>query len=269
MKPFTYLLFVTTAILLNACGSKPPVPIKVNDAGNAELDGKTVIVEGYMRLPTYTMGGGNFVLQPRLASRGMSIDVFPNHGKEKNEMEFLPAEYTNDDLKVHTDNGELLTRKDYVRITGEYAYNEKAKDFDIINVVKMEKATAPTEDFGKMSLPELTTATMETLHNHPVVVEGTVLIPDTFYARGGGSNLYIKNDKLAGPVRLNFLYAGDAYPNATLKLYADDDKDAVTVYDGNGHAVDLAHTLKVYGTWIYADAYRTYRELRVEYVQPQ
>ncbi len=269
MKKQTYPLFISFLLLLNACSNKPPVPININDMPKPDLDGEMVVVEGYMRLPTYTMGGGSFELHPRLKSRGFSISVFPNHGKEKNQMESLPAEYSNEDLKLHTDNGELLTKKDFVRITGEYDYNEKSNDFDVIKVVKIERGTPPTEDFSKMTLPELTTATLESLHNHPVSVQGMLLVPDTFYARGGGSNLYLQTDKITGPVKLNFLYAADAYPNATLKLFADDDKEVVTVYDADKIPVDLAKEVTLYGTWIYGDPYRTYKELRVEYVKPQ
>ncbi len=117
------ILTLTSLMALFACAPAPKqgTPISFNQI--CQMGGKTVEVQGYMRLP------------PRMECRSSSCqaNLYPTNiigpqdpfsiisfdvGKGKNKMELPPQNYTYESLKIHDRNGKIIGHNQHAKIIG-------------------------------------------------------------------------------------------------------------------------------------------------------
>ncbi|MBD3636108.1 MAG: hypothetical protein HUJ25_02105 [Crocinitomicaceae bacterium] len=106
-------------------------------------DNRTVVFETFVApLPsTMYFGDGELSLnfyERRNQTEGPHMNVDIREGNDNNEVESLPEEYYQDDLKIHTDDGDVAVVGDYVRITGTFSEASDA-NYQYVDLKKIEK----------------------------------------------------------------------------------------------------------------------------------
>lgn len=169
MKVFYQTLPLLFAFVLFACGGSnessdnsleglyddeeetvddTPIEASFDEILNGEIDEyRTVIFESFVApLPsTMYFGDGELSLDfyPRRNQTGgphMRVDIA--EGSSENHVSPLPEEYYQEDLKIHTNNGDVAVVGDYVRITGVYseASDDNYQYIDLVSVEKLDYA---------------------------------------------------------------------------------------------------------------------------------
>jgi len=131
MKILCFSLVVCTlAFLLVACGSsekKPPTVGEVKDFDTAcdkSNDGKRIAVQGYLRFPEEVNRKVGLVLRLYKTKdfSGKPVGVSVEIGSKPNQVEFMPKEYTDKDLKVHMTDGQVAGFGARVKVSGDVYY---------------------------------------------------------------------------------------------------------------------------------------------------
>lgn len=110
-----------------ACGStekKPPTVGETKDFGTVcdkTNDGKRIAVIGYLRFPEEVNRKIGLVLRLYKTNdfSGSPIGVSSDIGSQPNQVEFMPKEYTDKDLKVHLANGQVAGFGTKVKVSGD------------------------------------------------------------------------------------------------------------------------------------------------------
>lgn len=110
-----------------ACGStqkKPPTVGESKDFASVcdkTNDGKRVAVVGYLRFPEEVNRKIGLVLRLYKTNdfSGSPIGVSSDIGSQPNQVEFMPKEYTDKDLKVHLANGQVAGFGTKVKVSGD------------------------------------------------------------------------------------------------------------------------------------------------------
>lgn len=143
MKTITNFLFIFAAALLIVSCSSEPVFVKAEDLCTPEYKKKEVITEGVLRVPSsfYTMG--STVTLMLVASNKVNVPsiVFLNYNnnkEKKNMIEPLKDNFSEEDIKIYDNDGNLVQLGEKVRITGELTGG--SKDYCELWVHKLEKA---------------------------------------------------------------------------------------------------------------------------------
>jgi hypothetical protein len=85
-----------------------------------ELDGKLVVTEGILEMPTITMGGDLTFLYLKVPGIKDKLTVNIAYGAGPGKLEPLPDNYTTKDIKIRNNKGELIDTKKKVRIYGTW-----------------------------------------------------------------------------------------------------------------------------------------------------
>ena len=121
-----------------ACeGAKPPEPptagvaadfASVCDKAN---EGKRVAIVGYPRFPEKFSGTSSVVLRLYAGAdyAGAPVGVQTTIGRQANQVELAPKEYTDKDLKVHTADGQVASYGTKVKVSGKVYYPLVGQDF--------------------------------------------------------------------------------------------------------------------------------------------
>lgn len=163
MKLFYYITALMLTFVLFSCGGgndaeeitnskndgteeveDTPVDATFDQLINGEIEeNKTVVFETFVApLPsTMYFGEGELSLdfferRHQTEGRHMSIDIPTGTGK--NRVESLPETYYQDDLKIHTADGDIAVVGDYVRVTGTFTEASDA-NYQYIDLKKIEK----------------------------------------------------------------------------------------------------------------------------------
>ncbi|MGQ0600099.1 MAG: hypothetical protein ACT4QE_00220 [Anaerolineales bacterium] len=126
-------LFVLST-LLAGCAAEPPTAGEllafeaVCDKAN---DGKRVAVEGYLLLPDEFTDSESVVLRlyQDLVEDSAKIGVTMRFGTEANRIEEVPISYSDDDLKVHTTDNQVVGYDTRVRVSGKVYFPVVDQDF--------------------------------------------------------------------------------------------------------------------------------------------
>jgi hypothetical protein len=136
MIRFQYLFVVSLFILgLAACGGDEPATAGVEtafaDVCNESNEGERVAVEGYLRLPDSFSGDFSVVLRlfETDSFEGTPIGATVRLGTEANQMENMPDSYTDDDLRVHLADGQVVGYGTKVKVSGRVYYPTVDQDF--------------------------------------------------------------------------------------------------------------------------------------------
>lgn len=135
---------ILSLALLSSCGSEPPKLLPASELCNKDYKNEIVMCEGIVRLPDrfFTAGGsvtmafeapGGKYRIPALKIRTYST----TEGEKKNMMDLLPESYTEADVKIYDDKGQLVKLGDKIRVTGELLGG--LSDWCDIEVSKIEK----------------------------------------------------------------------------------------------------------------------------------
>ena len=126
------------ALAFAACGGgAPPGPpaageprdfASVCDKAN---EGKRVAVVGYPRFPEKFTGTQSVVLRLYGGAdySGAPVGVQTPIGKQANQAELAPKQYTDKDLKVHTSDGQVAGYGTRVRVSGKVYFPPVGQDF--------------------------------------------------------------------------------------------------------------------------------------------
>jgi hypothetical protein len=125
------------ALAFVGCGStevKPPTPGELKDFASVcdkANEGKRVAVAGYLRFPDKFSGDRSVVLRMYQATdfAGKPVGVQAMLGKEANQVESPPKQFTDKDLKVHLTNGQVAGLGTKVKVSGDVYYPMVGQDF--------------------------------------------------------------------------------------------------------------------------------------------
>jgi hypothetical protein len=136
MNRFQFLVVVSLLIFgLSACGRDEPATTGVDTAFAAACDesneGERVAVTGYLRLPDSFTGDFSAVLRlfETDTFEGTPIGATVRLGTEANQMENVPASYSDTDLKVHLADGQVVGYGTKVKVSGKMYYPTVDQDF--------------------------------------------------------------------------------------------------------------------------------------------
>lgn len=145
MKNITKLAILTCLVSLSSCTSNPPKLLQTSELCNEDYKGEIVMCEGIVRMPDRFFSAGGSVTMAFEAEKGkyripmLKIDTFSKiKGEKKNMMDLLPEGYTEDDVKIYDDKGQIVKLGDKIRVTGELLGG--LSDWCDIEVTKIEKA---------------------------------------------------------------------------------------------------------------------------------
>ena len=121
------VLILAIVLSFAACGStekKSPTVGGVKDFAvvcDKANDGKRVAVVGYLRFPEEVNRKIGLVLRLYKTNdfSGSPIGVSSDIGSQPNQVEFMPKEYTDKDLKVHLANGQVAGFGAKVKVSGD------------------------------------------------------------------------------------------------------------------------------------------------------
>jgi len=138
MLPRRLIFLIPIAFMFTACGSeekKPPTVGETRDFAavcDKANEGKRVAVVGYLRLPDELDRKSTVVLRlfPSADFSGQPVGVssFP-FGKEAQQIEFIPKDFSDKDLKVHTADGQVATSGTKVKVSGDVYYPTVGQTF--------------------------------------------------------------------------------------------------------------------------------------------
>ena len=125
MRVSTALCFVALAVA--ACGSteqKPPTVGEVKEFATVcdkAHEGQRVAVVGYLRFPEKFSGDRSVMLRIYQAAdfAGQPIGVQTMIGKQSNQAEAPPRQFTDKDLKVHLTDGQAAAFGTRVKVSGD------------------------------------------------------------------------------------------------------------------------------------------------------
>jgi hypothetical protein len=130
-----FLILSLMVILLAAC-SKPATPVVGVDtdfatACNKSNDGKRIALAGFLRLPDSFSGDQSVVLRLYETNDFTSqpIGVQAEFGTQANQVEPISTQYTDNDLKVHLSDGQLVQFGTKVKVSGTVYFPIVAQEF--------------------------------------------------------------------------------------------------------------------------------------------
>ena len=138
MTVYKFFAVALLALASAACGgAKAPEPPTAGELKEfAALcdkanEGKRVAVVGYPRFPEKFSGTSSVVLRlyEKADYTGQPVGVQTPIGKQANQAELAPKEYTDKDLKVHTADGQVAGYGTKIKVSGKVYYPLVGQDF--------------------------------------------------------------------------------------------------------------------------------------------
>lgn len=129
------LLLSALTIVLAACGAaEPPTAGNLQthtSACDKSNDGKRIAVVGYLRFPDSFTGDTSVVLRlyEQLDFQDQPVGVQIKIGTAANQVEQVSNQFTDEDLRVHIANGDLIPFGTKVKVSGKVYYPLVAQDF--------------------------------------------------------------------------------------------------------------------------------------------
>lgn len=125
------------ALVCAACGGGAPEPPTAGEAKDLASvcdkanEGKRVALVGYLRFPEKFTGAQSVVLRLYEGGdyAGAPVGVQTPIGKQANQAELAPKQYTDKDLKVHTSDGQVAGYGTKVKVSGKVYYPLVSQDF--------------------------------------------------------------------------------------------------------------------------------------------
>lgn len=130
-----FLALALTSLALFACSSEAPTVGEAKEFSTVcdkSNDGQRVATQGYLRLPDSFTGDESVVLRLYEADdfSGPPVGVQIKFGTGANQVEQVPTEYADDDLKVHLSDGQVAGYGTKVKVSGKVYFPAVDQDFD-------------------------------------------------------------------------------------------------------------------------------------------
>jgi hypothetical protein len=130
---------------------KPGTPVTFETVCDEKFDStmeqglsvtKRVTLEGYLGAPRmmFCSDTCNLDLHPTAARDGRSISIAIKIGGDENQMDELPKDFSDSDVKVHTKDGKVIGVGGKLRVTGGRLGTKKEKACQITGVDLIESA---------------------------------------------------------------------------------------------------------------------------------
>ncbi|AUP80647.1 hypothetical protein [Flavivirga eckloniae] len=133
-------LLLLVFFLLNSCSSTPEF-VKLEDLCSEAYWGETIVTEGTLYLPlnkTNNKVGFTIGIKDEITGVKMpNLKIFASVDETKNCMRYLPISYSEMDVKVFDNNGEVIAFGDRIRVTGSIGGADQ--DLCDLWVEKLEK----------------------------------------------------------------------------------------------------------------------------------
>ena len=134
---FRRMFGIGLLIFSAACGggsSEPPTAGETKDFASLcdkANEGKRVAVVGFLRFPERFTGTSSVVLRLYGGGdyAGAPVGVQTRIGNQANQVELAPKEFTDNDLKVHTSDGQVAGYGTRVKVSGKVYYPLVGQDF--------------------------------------------------------------------------------------------------------------------------------------------
>lgn len=128
------LLFALSLLAIVACSQEAPTAgadQPFSSACDRNNDGERIAVNGYLRLPDSFTGDQSVVLRlfETDSFSGTPIGVQIRLGTEANQVEHVPTSYSDNDLRVHLANGQVVGYGTEVKVSGKVYYPAVDQDF--------------------------------------------------------------------------------------------------------------------------------------------
>jgi hypothetical protein len=128
------LLALASAACGGAAAPEPPTAGEMKDFASVcdkANGGQRVSVVGYPRFPEKFTGTSSVVLRLYEGAdyAGTAVGVQTPIGKQANQVELAPKQYTDKDLKVHTADGRVAGYGTKVKVSGKVYYPLVGQDF--------------------------------------------------------------------------------------------------------------------------------------------
>lgn len=130
------ILFYSSIFILAGCFN-PPIKVESCNVCVEDYQDKKVEMEGTLYLPSRIITSGVMHMAIKCNGANKTPIVGFKPGRDKNQMETLPNDYTENDVKIHDNNGNLIKVGDNVKIIGEMVATSKA--WCQIKVIQIEK----------------------------------------------------------------------------------------------------------------------------------
>lgn len=120
----TLIMLGLIVLSLAACSQEAPTVGEAQEFAavcQKANDGKRVAVDGYLRLPDSFKGDESVILRlyETREFTGEYIGVQTHIGDQTNQMEMVPAVYSDNDLQVHLTGGQTASRGTKVKVSGK------------------------------------------------------------------------------------------------------------------------------------------------------
>ena len=128
------LLALASAACGGAKAPEPPTAGELKEFAalcDKANEGKRVAVVGYPRFPEKFTGTSSVVLRlyEKADYAGAPVGVQTPIGRQANQAELAPKEYTDKDLKVHTADGQVAGYGTKIKVSGKVYYPLVGQDF--------------------------------------------------------------------------------------------------------------------------------------------
>jgi len=129
------LLYSLIALFLTACSDTAPTVGEATDFTRVceqANEGKRLAVTGYIRLPDSFSGDSSVMLRLYETDnyRGTPIGVQTIFGTEANQLEQVPYQYQDSDLKVHLSDGSVAEFGTPVKVSGKVYFPLVDQEFE-------------------------------------------------------------------------------------------------------------------------------------------
>lgn len=130
-------LFLMLLVFVAGCSTppEPATPTTFPDLCTEQNVDKRVSIEGYFRLPSMFMVSDTALLDffESPDGEGQTVDVSIEVGTGPNQMEDVPDDFSDDDLKVHTSDNQIVGHNDKVVVAGTvYRYADSTNEGSFI-----------------------------------------------------------------------------------------------------------------------------------------
>lgn len=231
-----------------------PQAVSLNDVFSNDYDDREVLeFEGYIgQIPTtVSFSGGTMnirIFQRRNQAGGSYLNLDVPLGTGNNEVEKLPAQYKQEDLKVHTKSGKVIGvgSKVKVKATGYYA----SGDYYAMDVLSIEAASEDSFDNNVFKDAQVLTSDIiadTSMHEVYSYMDGVLSIPSVFYSMDGTIGLDFKTSSNKDFDEVD-IAVGEGPSTMDMLPSSYTSKDLL-VRDAEGNPIKPGSKVRVYGTW--------------------
>jgi hypothetical protein len=130
----TLLALAVVSFMLAGCGDGPATPaetIAFSEVCDRANDGNRVAVDGYVIFPNSFTESTSVVLWMYEDENldGTPIGVQVNFGAEPNQVEEVADQYTDEDLRLHLANGDVVGYRTKVNVSGKVYFPMVEQEF--------------------------------------------------------------------------------------------------------------------------------------------